>query len=210
MSTKHIKLKGLPTREELDFFWRKIHKFDENNDNFCWFWIGADGDNGYGKHRWRDILYQAHRIAYYFHYKQDPEDYQIDHICNNSMCCNPKHLIPATHQENMDRMLQSLREFGHKKYCFQGHELIEENIYRASNGKKMCLACREYKKTLELDFRKVLKSACKYGHKYPENYLPNSSPKCKICLKKLNAERREIKNEWRRQKRLKDRAGKKG
>jgi hypothetical protein len=28
---------------------------------------------------------------------------QVDHLCNNRLCCNPEHLELVTHQENQKR-----------------------------------------------------------------------------------------------------------
>jgi hypothetical protein len=55
--------------------------------------------NPYGK--FAGLL--AHRIAYHLTYGLKHENdslYCVKHICNNKLCCNPKHLIEDTQSNN--------------------------------------------------------------------------------------------------------------
>jgi hypothetical protein len=68
----------------------------------CWIWLGAyKGEKelglGYG---WYDGV-GAHRIAYKLHTGKDIRGKVMGHDCNNPACCNPHHMTPKTHQENM-------------------------------------------------------------------------------------------------------------
>ena len=47
---------------------------------------------------------RAHRMAYEVAKGDIPEGMHILHSCDNPKCCNPAHLRPGTHQENMDDM----------------------------------------------------------------------------------------------------------
>lgn len=66
----------------------------------CWNWTGAVMSRGYGSisHDGKNIL--AHRAAYFLAHGVLPDDLCIMHSCDNRLCCNPKHLIPGTIQEN--------------------------------------------------------------------------------------------------------------
>jgi hypothetical protein len=44
---------------------------------------------------------KAHRIAWILTNGEPSEGAQILHRCDNPPCCNPAHLFPGTHQDNM-------------------------------------------------------------------------------------------------------------
>lgn len=70
----------------------------------CWQWIGTkslSSDNlYYGMFGIQGQMYLASRISYYIKYGHCPIDLQVGHICNNSICVNPKHLELCTQSEN--------------------------------------------------------------------------------------------------------------
>lgn len=52
----------------------------------------------------------VHRFSYIL-YKGDIGDgLTVDHLCNNSACCNPDHLELVTHQENVRRGVERRKE----------------------------------------------------------------------------------------------------
>lgn len=73
---------------------------DLDNDS-CWLWTGSIDGAGYGRFFWDRKLYQATRISYAL-FNGDITKYRVvRHLCNNSKCVNPKHLILGTQKENM-------------------------------------------------------------------------------------------------------------
>jgi len=96
--------------------WEKI---EQRGPNECWLWTGAKSRSGrtnnyYGefkvyyskKHRkW----YRAHRLVYEDVNGPIPSGMCVRHTCNNTLCCNPKHLIIGTHQDNMNDMILDQR-----------------------------------------------------------------------------------------------------
>jgi len=78
----------------------------------CWEWQGKTEDRssnpqkrGYGrfydKHGKRNI--RTHRYAYEQQHGPVPQGLEIDHLCDNPPCVNPKHLKAVTHSNNWKR-----------------------------------------------------------------------------------------------------------
>jgi hypothetical protein len=67
----------------------------------CWPWGGALDRHGYGRfYRGKGYSRAAHRTAYEFSTGNDPGNLQVDHLCWNPKCCNPRHLRAVTHSQN--------------------------------------------------------------------------------------------------------------
>lgn len=64
----------------------------------CWPWKGRKNEKGYG--RFREGM--AHRVAYELVNGEIDDGLILRHSCDNPPCCNPFHLTPGTHQDNMD------------------------------------------------------------------------------------------------------------
>lgn len=69
----------------------------------CWVWVGGLHRNGHGKFGADGRAQLAHRWSYEHHRGPIPEGLEIDHLCNNPPCVNPRHLEPVTHLENVRR-----------------------------------------------------------------------------------------------------------
>lgn len=88
-------------------FWNFVRV---GNPDQCWPWLKkakAGGKRGprYGTFwdgRW--LLY-AHRFAYTLKVGPIPAGYDLMHLCDNTLCCNPAHLKPGTRAENMQDMI---------------------------------------------------------------------------------------------------------
>lgn len=75
----------------------------------CWPWTGTMGPLGYGQWGRRRVL--AHRAMWEYTNSQAlPSSVFVLHSCNNRACCNPKHLRPGTHQDNMADRQKSQRQ----------------------------------------------------------------------------------------------------
>jgi hypothetical protein len=106
---------------------------DYSVDNACWEWGGAT-NNKYGVFRCRGKTYLAHRWIYLQYMGFIPHGCEVDHICTNRTCVNPRHLEAVTHLENMRR---SAVNRPRKMYCKRGHIRIPENL-TAKNSCKRC------------------------------------------------------------------------
>jgi hypothetical protein len=82
-------------------FWSKV-KIGEADE--CWPWEGRRSDRGYGEFDYGNRPVVASRFAYFLSTGIDPGDVFVCHSCDNPPCCNPGHLWPGTHRDNMRDM----------------------------------------------------------------------------------------------------------
>lgn len=82
-------------------------RYTIDRDTGCWNWIG-NGSRGYHVARLNGVMMAAHRASYIRSVGPVPEGMQLDHLCRNRACVNPKHLEPVTPKENTRR--SSLRK----------------------------------------------------------------------------------------------------
>jgi len=78
----------------------------------CWIWMRGRGSiNEYGlqygvaRRPGEGIPTSSHRYVYEKIIGADsiPDGYDLDHLCRITLCCNPDHIEPVTHEENVRR-----------------------------------------------------------------------------------------------------------
>lgn len=113
-------------------------KIQLNPKNQCWEWKGEIGYGGYGRmyHKGRSRV--AHRIVYELVVGEIPKGLQLDHLCRNRCCVNPKHLEPVTRYVNILRDQGAAAIHARKNYCIRGHKFDLKNtgILSPSKGRK--------------------------------------------------------------------------
>ena len=93
-----------PSHETLSRrFWAKVSVGDEGA---CWLWTGHVTAQGYGVRYWKGREHRAHRIAYELSGGVIPKGMLLRHKCDVKLCCNPSHLEPGTHADNMHDMVK--------------------------------------------------------------------------------------------------------
>ena len=70
-------------------------------DGGCWLWPGSAVEAGYGRIAIASRPVATHRFVFEFYNGWAPPE--LDHLCNVPACCNPDHLEPVTHDENVRR-----------------------------------------------------------------------------------------------------------
>lgn len=124
------------TRDE---FWKKIDiKIDIN---LCWEWKKGRDKNGYGKVKYKQKSWRAHKLAYFFNFpEQNTEDNNkllVRHTCDNPPCCNPNHLLLGTAKDNTLDAIQRKRFKGMPGEKNPRHKLKESEVIFIRNNKKI-------------------------------------------------------------------------
>ena len=122
MELSHITVTILDkmTPSDKERFWAKV---DVGEETQCWEWKDAKNDDGYGEisvgGRNNQHKLRAHRVAKTLaDGKEIPPGMILMHLCDNPPCCNPSHLAVATHEMNMQDMVNKNRSaiaFGNAK-----------------------------------------------------------------------------------------------
>lgn len=112
----------------------------------CWIWTAATAGRGkwtYGIISHDGRMQMAHRVSYEVLVGPIPEGLDVDHLCRHTLCINPDHIEPVTHQENIRRgyALKPL-----VTSCKHGHEYTPENTYSklrpGGTTTRECRTCR--------------------------------------------------------------------
>ena len=112
--------------------------------NGCWEWNGCLSKDGYGRY---DSNNTAHRESFLFFNGEIPKHKEIDHLCRNRKCMNPKHLRLVTHKQNMETAVCFNTR---KTQCIRGHEFNEENTITYTYlgyKKRQCRICHNKRRT---------------------------------------------------------------
>lgn len=126
-------------------------------DYGCWMWTGGTTTAGYATikvegSKGKDYV---HRVMYEIERGAIPPRLEIDHLCRNTVCCNPLHLevcCNPLHLEAVTRVENIIRGTGPaltsaraklKAHCLRGHKLAGANLYVKPNGDRVCRTCQD-------------------------------------------------------------------
>jgi len=88
--------KGQTKPQQFSDLWDRIYKFEETG---CWLWQ-ASLSQGYGQVTLGGKKRVVHRL-FYEHFKGPlPEGKELHHLCDNTNCVNPAHLLAVTSKEH--------------------------------------------------------------------------------------------------------------
>lgn len=111
------------------------------DDADCWLWTGALNGHGYGVIKTNKER-RVHRFVYETLVGPVPEGLELDHLCRVRRCCNPTHLEPVTHAENVLRGVSPMAQQARQTHCIRGHEFTPENTYlRPDRFGRQCRTC---------------------------------------------------------------------
>lgn len=158
----------------------------------CWVWTGGRNSRRkpesqqYGVYRRR----LAHRWSYEHFVGLIPPNTEIDHLCRRTLCVNPAHLEPVSHQVNIVRGESPAANHARKTHCAKGHPYD-----RLTSGKRVCRECsrkrsREwYRRTGRVSGvgsggTQRAKTVCAHGHPYDEHntyWRSDGTRDCRTC-----------------------------
>lgn len=124
-----------------EVLWSKVER---RGPDECWPWKGFRNAQGYGRTWIKDKGYYAHRVIFCL---ANPgvidlsapvrgEWGDVRHSCDNPPCCNPKHLLVGTHQDNMDDKMERGRQVYFKSTESPRARLTEEEVKEIRRLKK--------------------------------------------------------------------------
>lgn len=117
-------------------FWNKVDR--SAGPDACWPFNGARHGYGYGQFCIDSRLRRAHQVAWELHYGEPfPRPLLGRHLCHNPPCCNPLHIQPGTHQDNVNDAIERgtiVRKSQHRKEKIVGRYKLkadEANVITA-------------------------------------------------------------------------------
>lgn len=129
-------------QRRIERFWRRVQVGAPDD---CWPITGYIGKGGYGSAQMDGRRTTAHRAAYVLTNGPVDDTLEIDHLCKNRRCCNPRHLEAVTSRVNMLRSGAPSARYAVARACVHGHPFTPDNTYIRPNGHRTCRQCnREY------------------------------------------------------------------
>jgi hypothetical protein len=112
----------------------------------CWIWTASKNNQGYGRIRFQEKEYLAHRLSYIAHIGDLLDSDCVCHRCDTPLCVNPSHLFIGTHKSNAEDKVKKRRHPRHSAdTCLHGHPYADGSyyIYTRPDGRKLrrCRAC---------------------------------------------------------------------
>lgn len=121
-------------------FWAKV---DKSGD--CWMWTGCTNAEGYGRFNVGDgQIVNAHRVSVQLDGRDIPSGLEVDHLCRNRTCVNPRHLDVVDHRTNMLRspaFMELAASNARKTHCPKNHPYEGANLYVLPDGRRSCRIC---------------------------------------------------------------------
>jgi len=145
------------TQDIIDAAIERLHLQSRHDpETECIKFTGRRTNKGYGQIDVKGEAYLTHRIMAVAGGKMLPDSLlEVDHLCSNKICINPKHLEAVTSSQNSQRAHDRGEQLPvtknhvnvRKTHCPKGHEYSEENtrIGKGRQGRK-CITCDKFRK----------------------------------------------------------------
>jgi len=113
----------------------------------CWIFTGRLHKQGYGEidvpgPTGKYMPKLAHVVMWEAKRGTIAPGLELDHLCRMESCCNPDHLEPVTHRENVRRGMAGAH-LKARTHCPRGHEYTPDNTQLKRNGNSISRTCRQ-------------------------------------------------------------------
>ena len=105
--TKFLTMTTMPAFYSCSLVCRLELQVNKKEEDECWNWTGVFDTDGYGEFMFNKIHWRAHRASYFINKGSIPKGMVVMHSCDNTKCCNPRHLSIGT---NLDNTLDKIRK----------------------------------------------------------------------------------------------------
>lgn len=89
---------------------KKIISLAIKDENGCLVWQNSKSPRGYGKIKFNNKHWRAHRLMYFIKFGALDDTTYVCHSCDNPSCINPDHLFAGTARDNAEDMKSKGRQ----------------------------------------------------------------------------------------------------
>lgn len=142
----------------------------------CWEWFGAHKVDGYGRTYHDGKFVMAHRLIYCIANGLDLGEFTrtgllVRHTCDNPPCCNPRHLVPGSAQQNVDDKIRRGRTNAPRGRSVHNALLTEQDVHEIRRR----LRAGELRRTLADAFNVALSTIDQIKARRNWGWLPEES-----------------------------------
>lgn len=113
----------------------------------CWLFSKPDPSTGYARITVKGRRVYVHRLAYMLVHGAFAPSLQIDHLCHQRNCVNPRHMEAVPQRVNILRGVGFAAENARKTHCPQGHEYaLHARKKKNARDCGICHRVREYER----------------------------------------------------------------
>lgn len=84
----------------------------------------------------------THLVAWKMWVGPVPEGCELHHLCGNTRCCNPEHLLPVSRKQHVHLGQTFANANAGKTHCPQGHPYSAANTEWSPLGQRSCRICK--------------------------------------------------------------------
>lgn len=139
-------------KNTIDDIWKYI---DVRGEDECWPWVGGLSQNGRPYFQVDGVKHAAYRLVYVLFNGVALGDDLCRHTCDNPVCCNPKHLLRGSNDDNVADRSERERQG-------MPHDTVRE-IYRLAHAG---VSQKEIARRFGISHQLVsnIKTGKRYGH----------------------------------------------